>query len=496
MIRALSICILLVSKLTFLLSFNSITNIFRYSKTQVRVYNMVNDESDILYVPIDDDGLIGYDGLPSNDVSLINIPIWLDESPLLPFSKEFLFIYEMRFRSLFNDAEKHGHKLGWAYQTEDGKIAEIGTLCNIIEKKKLENGKGFYVVQGCSRFRVRQILSTEPYLSAQVEIIHDDSDTQQQQVVIVDVTEEDVLGIGAINEQQEQQQQQQQQHSKETESLCQSVYSDLKAYMRISKMLNSEDEEDAGAIFLSTTLRDNRPPPPSGRSTNYTSATSEISSSSTAPSSLPLLTTSIRDKFQPTVFSFAVAGQLILEPATMQRFIQTQSIKYRLTRLRKIIRAAMVEITDSLSTPTSSSPLGDAKLVYQKNWIKSILRVSASGDDNDEDLLPPIGYRGLTIDSELLEIEDMEVEDLQDLAVTSEDLSLIRKLLAGEDQHYESATSGSGNGSGSIDPNYEMFKAQKLQRQPQSSDSGGSGSGGTDSPSPTNDLFDSDYVLQ
>ena len=58
-------------------------------------------------------------------VELIDIPIMPFESPLFPGSREFLYIYEMRFRSLMNDAEMNGNRLGRCFISENGAIGSI-----------------------------------------------------------------------------------------------------------------------------------------------------------------------------------------------------------------------------------------------------------------------------------------------------------------------------------------------------------------------------------
>ena len=69
--------------------------------------------------------------LDRKKVELIDIPIMPFESPLFPGSREFLFIYEMRFRSLMNDAEKNGNRLGRCFLSDNGAIGSIGSFCSI-----------------------------------------------------------------------------------------------------------------------------------------------------------------------------------------------------------------------------------------------------------------------------------------------------------------------------------------------------------------------------
>ena len=163
--------------------------------------------------------------LDRKKVELIDIPIMPFESPLFPGSREFLFIYEMRFRSLMNDAEKNGNRLGRCFLSDNGAIGSIGSFCSIFEKRNMDDGKGIFIIEANSRFRIRKIIATKPYIRAQVELIDDI----------------EIAGDSAL-----------------CENLCKEVYCELKTYLRIAKMQNA-DEEGADTIGLSPAIRDSRP---------------------------------------------------------------------------------------------------------------------------------------------------------------------------------------------------------------------------------------------
>lgn len=82
-----------------------------------------------------------------------------------------------------------------------------------------------FVIEANSRFRIRKILATKPYLRAQVELI-DDIET---------------AGDSAL-----------------CETLCEEVYRGLKTYLRIAKIQNA-NEEGSDTIGLSPAIRDSRP---------------------------------------------------------------------------------------------------------------------------------------------------------------------------------------------------------------------------------------------
>lgn len=111
----------------------------------------------------------------------IEIPLLPFEAPLFPGSREFLFIYEMRFRSLMNDV--HDSKLvGRCFLSEDDQIGSVGTLCKIVESRKLESGKGFFVIEARHRFRIVSIEQRVPYSTAIVELDYEDDPLPDEQV--------------------------------------------------------------------------------------------------------------------------------------------------------------------------------------------------------------------------------------------------------------------------------------------------------------------------
>ena len=78
----------------------------------------------------------------SNRPVIKEIAIMPFETPLFPGAREFLYIYEMRFRSLMNDVEGAGNLLGRCFVSSTGAIGLVGSFCNIVEREKLKDGKG------------------------------------------------------------------------------------------------------------------------------------------------------------------------------------------------------------------------------------------------------------------------------------------------------------------------------------------------------------------
>jgi Lon protease-like protein len=58
---------------------------------------------------------------------------------------------------------------GYIHTDSNGRIASVGTMCKITERQLLEDGRQFISLEGISRFRVRKIVKTLPYVLAEVE---------------------------------------------------------------------------------------------------------------------------------------------------------------------------------------------------------------------------------------------------------------------------------------------------------------------------------------
>jgi hypothetical protein len=141
----------------------------------------------------------------SNRVKL-EIPLMPFETPLFPGSREFLFIYEMRFRSLMNDVQASEDKIvGRCFLSDDERIGTVGSLCRIVESRKLEDGKGFFVIEAFQRFRIVNIKQRVPYTIAEVELDWTDEMPNTSEI-------------------------------KECMTLASDIYCGLKSYFRISRL--------------------------------------------------------------------------------------------------------------------------------------------------------------------------------------------------------------------------------------------------------------------
>ena len=83
-----------------------------------------------------------------------------------------------------NDVQ-HSQLLGRCFLSEDDKIGSVGTLCKIMESRKLESGKGFFVIEAKYRFRIISIEQSVPYTTATVELDYVDDVVPDEKVPAV-----------------------------------------------------------------------------------------------------------------------------------------------------------------------------------------------------------------------------------------------------------------------------------------------------------------------
>ena len=97
----------------------------------------------------------------------------------------------------------------------------------------------------------------------------------------------------------------------------------------------------------------------------------------------------------------------------MQQLLQSQSTSFRLIGLKRILAEAVEEL--------SALMMDDG--VMPDDLLNQVKRASFSREDDDDDLMPPLEYHGVTIESELdseLAAElNISPEDLRDLTISN-----------------------------------------------------------------------------
>ena len=86
-----------------------------------------------------------------------------------------MHIFEMKYRTMMFDCASADDCFGYIFCDKAGRIASVGTLCKIVERELLEDGRQAIKIKGIGRFTARKILKTLPYVVAEVEPdLHDE----------------------------------------------------------------------------------------------------------------------------------------------------------------------------------------------------------------------------------------------------------------------------------------------------------------------------------
>jgi len=102
------------------------------------------------------------------------IPILPYGQVLAPTGSDWLNIFEMKHRALLNE----GGVFGFVYfSSAQSKLALVGTLARVKERKILDDGRSFVLVEGIERFYIDEIVSESPYLKGRVQLFTDYTET-------------------------------------------------------------------------------------------------------------------------------------------------------------------------------------------------------------------------------------------------------------------------------------------------------------------------------
>lgn len=110
------------------------------------------------------------------------VPIFPYSSILVPTGAEWLNIFEMKHRMLLsdvNDMPDEGGLFGFSYYSaSQQKIALIGTLAKVTNRKLLDDGRVFITVEGVKKFYIEEFTAESPYLKARVRLLNDYTELQ------------------------------------------------------------------------------------------------------------------------------------------------------------------------------------------------------------------------------------------------------------------------------------------------------------------------------
>lgn len=102
------------------------------------------------------------------------IPILPYGQVLAPTGSDWLNIFDMKHRMLLNE----GGVFGFCYYSStQSRLALVGTLARVKERKILDDGRSFVVIEGLERFYIDEIISERPYLKGRVQLFTDYTET-------------------------------------------------------------------------------------------------------------------------------------------------------------------------------------------------------------------------------------------------------------------------------------------------------------------------------
>ena len=78
------------------------------------------------------------------------------------------------------DVANGDEMFGYIHTDTSGRIASIGTLCKIVDRQLLEDGRQLIALEGVSRFKVIKILKTLPYVLGEVEVFAADDEPEDE----------------------------------------------------------------------------------------------------------------------------------------------------------------------------------------------------------------------------------------------------------------------------------------------------------------------------
>ena len=122
--------------------------------------------------------------------SQLTLPIFPLNTVLLPFEVIPLRIFEDRYKKMLFDSLNKDSKIGIAlikYGNEVKGLAEtyeVGTIAEIKSSEKTDSEEYYLILEGTDKFSIREIISTTPYLTADIEILQ-----EKEQDVSIDPNE-------------------------------------------------------------------------------------------------------------------------------------------------------------------------------------------------------------------------------------------------------------------------------------------------------------------
>jgi len=110
-------------------------------------------------------------------------------SVLFPGAVLNLHIFEPRYKQMINECLESGEGFGVALIAEGAEAGDtnvlphnVGSIAEILEVQPLPFGRYFISTVGLKRFRIREVISREPYLIAEVDVIDEPEQKADREV--------------------------------------------------------------------------------------------------------------------------------------------------------------------------------------------------------------------------------------------------------------------------------------------------------------------------
>lgn len=257
------------------------------------------------------------------------LPLFLLSGAFYPSGTSYIHVFEMKYRTMMFDCANSDELFGYIHTDgRTGSIAKFGTMCKIVDRQLLDDGRQFIAFEGVGRFSVRKIMKTLPYVLGEV-------DCNVQDVV----ASPDQEGKAMELERQ--------------------TYVLLKSYIRLVKALDPRK-----TFQISQAAKKFRP---------------QQASVGTIPTS-PISTSTMTENDRRTSFSFAIANMIQLnQDKESQLILQTTDIIKRMSAQKDILSQACDLVCTELLKKTD----------FTQERIDQIKSLSLNPNDDDADILPP-----------------------------------------------------------------------------------------------------------
>ena len=110
------------------------------------------------------------------------LPLFPLNTVLFPGSALPLQIFEERYKRMMQDCLDSDSNFGVVLIKSGAEVGEpavphsTGTVAHIVQVSRVEGGRMFISVAGRQRFAIKEITQHQPYMGAQVELLHDEPD--------------------------------------------------------------------------------------------------------------------------------------------------------------------------------------------------------------------------------------------------------------------------------------------------------------------------------